>query len=86
MGPKRQQDWTLVYTPIGAVLETVRLEKIGVYIATRQNKVVQYIATHNIMEFCLVGERKPVLRLSRRWWEQPALDILGIRVGHAEAK
>ena len=24
------------------------------------------------------------MRLSRRWWEQPALDILGIRAVHAE--
>ena len=33
MGPKRQQDGTWVYTPIGAVLATVGLEEIGVYIA-----------------------------------------------------
>ena len=33
MVPKRQQDVTWVYTFIGAVLETVRLEEIGVYIA-----------------------------------------------------
>ena len=33
MVPKRQQDGTWVYTPIGAVLATVRLEEIGVYIA-----------------------------------------------------
>ena len=86
MVPKSQQDGTWVYTPIRVVLAMVRLEEIGVYIARRQNMVVQYIATHNIMEFCLVGERKPVLRLSRRWWEQPALDILGIRVVYAESK
>ena len=29
MGPKRQQDGTWVYTPIGMVLETVRVEEIG---------------------------------------------------------
>ena len=33
MVPKRQQDVTWVYTFIGAVLATVRLEEIGVYIA-----------------------------------------------------
>ena len=65
MVPKHQQYGTLVYTPIGVVLATVRLEKIGVYIARRQNKVAQYIATHTIMEFCLVEDLKPVLHLSR---------------------
>ena len=54
----------------------------GVY-CPPTNKVAQYIATHTIMEFCLAVELKPGLRLSRRWWEDPALDILGIRVGHA---
>ena len=83
MGPKRQQDRTRVSTPVGAVLSTVRLEETGVYIARRQNKVAQYIATHTIMEFCLAVEWNPGLRLSRRWWEQPSLDILGIRVVHA---
>ena len=38
------------------------------------------------MEFCLAATRKPGLRLSRRWLEKTALDILGIRVGHAAAK
>ena len=33
MGPKLQQYGTWVYTPIGAVLATVGLEEIGVYIA-----------------------------------------------------
>ena len=36
------------------------------------------------MDLCLAAERNLGLHLSRRWWEQPALDILGIRVRHAE--
>ena len=35
MGPKNQRYGTWVYTPIGAVLATVGLEEIGVYIARR---------------------------------------------------
>ena len=35
------------------------------------------------MNLCLLAERKPGMRLSRRWWEQPTPDILGIRAGHA---
>ena len=71
-----------MYPSIGEVMEIVGLEEIGVYIARRHNMVAQYIVTRPIMDLCLVAERDPVMRLSRRWWENPALDILGIRAGH----
>ena len=38
------------------------------------------------MDLCLAAERNPETRLSRKWWEQPALDIMGIRVGQAAAE
>ena len=85
MGPKRQWDRTWVYPPIGAALTMVGLDDIGVYISLQQNRATQYIATYPIMDFCLVEKRKPGLRLSMKWWEQTALDIPGIRVGHIEA-
>ena len=56
------------------------------YIARRHNMAVQYIATLPIMDLYLVAEQNPGMRLSRRWWEQPELDILGIRAGHAAAE
>ena len=86
MVPKRQRDRKWVYTPIGAVLEIVGMEDIGVYITHHQNTVAQYIETRPIMEVCLAEEQKMGLCLSRRWCEQPALDILRIRVGNAEAE
>ena len=86
MVPKCQQDGTWVYPPIGAALEKVGLDEIGVYIACRQNMVAQYIATCHIMELCLESERKPGLCLSKRWWEKTALDDLWIRSGHAAAE
>ena len=63
----------------------VGLEEIRVYISLHQNTFAQYIATCPIMDFCLVVEQKPGMRLFRRWWEHPAKDILGIRAGHAAA-
>ena len=39
MGIKRQLNWTWMYPPIGAELEMVVLEEIGVYIYRRQNTV-----------------------------------------------
>ena len=65
MVPKRQQDGTWVYPPIGAALEIVVLEKIGVYIVCRHNMVLRYIATRPIMDLCLAAERKTGMYLSR---------------------
>ena len=62
------------------------LDEIGVYIERRQNTVAKYIVTCPIMDLCLAADRKPGLKLSRRWWEQPTMDILGIRVEHAESE
>ena len=78
MGTKRQPDGTWVYPPTGSALPMVVLEEIGVHIARRQNMVAQYISTRNIIDLCLEAERNPGMRLSRRWWEQPSLDIIGI--------
>ena len=86
MGPKRKWDGTWVYTPIGEALEMVGMEEIGAYIYRYQIMVTQYIETCPIMDLYLEAERNPGLRLSRKWREHPALDILGIRAGHTEAE
>ena len=64
----------------------VGMDEIGAYTSHHQNMVAQYIATSPIMDLCLAAERKPGLQLSRLWWEQPAMDILGIRAGYASAE
>ena len=61
----------------------VGLEKIGVYIARRQNTVAEYIATLPIVDSCLEAEQNPGMRISRPWWEQTVLYIMGIRAGQA---
>ena len=86
MGPKFQRYGTWMYPPIGSDLATVGMDEIGVYISLRQKTVAQYIATRPIMDLCLAAERKPGLQLSRKWWEQPAIYILGMIVGLAAAK
>ena len=82
---KLQQDSTWVYTPIGVALAIVDLEEIRVYITCCHNMVAQYITNFNIMDLCLEADRNPVLRLSRRWWDHPNLNILGIRPGQEES-
>ena len=86
MGPKHQRNGTLVYIPIGEYLEMVGPEEIRVYIPCHQNTVAQYMTDRPIIGLCMAAERNPGLRLSRRWWKQPDLDILGTRAGHAAAE
>ena len=86
MAPKHRKDKIWVYPPIGAALEIMRLDEIGVYITQCYNMVAQYIATSPIMELCLAAEPNTGLQLSRRWWDQTALDILGIRAGNVAAE
>ena len=83
---KHQKEGTWVYPTICASLTMVGLEEMGVYIARRHNTVAQYIPTHTIMDSCLAAERKLGMRLSRQWWEQIVLDILGIRAGYSAAE
>ena len=84
--PKHQQDGTWVYPPIGAALAMVGLDNIGVYIKFHHNTVAQYIVTCPVVYLCLAAERRPVMQLSRRWWEKPAMNILGIRAGYEAAE
>ena len=56
MVPKRQQYGRWFLPPIGAALETVGLDEIGVCISLLQNMVTQYIVTRPIMDLCLATE------------------------------
>ena len=86
IGPEHQWEGTWVYPPIGAALATVGLDEIWVYIYYCQNTVAKYIATRPIMDLCMAAEQRLGIRLSGRWWEQPTLNILGIRAEHAEVE
>ena len=85
MVPERQLNGTWVYPPIEAALATSGLEEIRVYIARRQNTVVQNIMTHPIMVLCLAVEWMRGIRLLQIWWEHPGIYIPGIRLAHAAA-
>ena len=86
MGPKRQLEGTWVYPPNGAAHNKVSLEDIGLYISRHQNMVTQYITTCRIMDLYFAEEQKPGMRISGRWWEQPALDTISIKAGKESAE
>ena len=86
MGTERQLKGKWIYPTIDTELATMGIEEIRVYIARHKNTVSQYIVTRTIMDLCLAAERSLGMWLWRRWWEQFALYILGIRISHAASE
>ena len=62
------------------------MEGIQKSITRRQNTVAQYIATRPIMDLCKRATRRPVARVSRRWWEKAVIYLEGARKRAAESK
>ena len=56
-------------------------EGIRKSIMRRQNIVAQYVATQPIMDLCERSDRRPGVRVSRRWWEQDGIDLEGAKKG-----
>ena len=46
----------------------------------------QYIHTRPITNLCLALEQNPGICLSMQWWDQTALDIIGIKAGQADVE
>ena len=59
-------------------------QEVDTYISRRQNTVTQFIVTRPIMDLCLVAERRPGSRVTKRWWEQDGLGVEGIRTAARE--
>ena len=60
------------------------LQEVETYVSHHQNTVAQFIATRPIMDLCLVAERRPGSRVTKRWWEQDGLGVEGIRTAARE--
>ena len=61
-------------------MEEAGLKDIGVYILKRQ-----YIAKRPIMDLCEQSVRRTGAWVSRRWWEQDGINLIGARDWEAEA-
>ena len=59
-----------MYPPLSEALEETGLQEVETYISRRQNTVAHFIAVRPIMDLCMAAERRPGLRISKRWWEQ----------------
>ena len=85
--PRQQADGTWEYPPLGDAMREAGIEEIKTYIYRRNNAVLQYIATHPILELCLEEEGRSGSRVPNQWWDHNGL-ILPRRqaVGTGEEK
>ena len=72
--PRRLQNGTWHYPPIGKAMEDAGLFSIQEYVSRRQRTVAEYVATRPIFDLVMEEERQRGTPATRRWWEQ-AIDF-----------
>ena len=77
--PRRRGDRSWEYPQLEEAMAEAGFEGIGTYIKRRQNMISQYIATQPILDLCERSDRRPMARVSQRWWEQEGLDLEGAK-------
>ena len=73
------------YPPLVEALGGAGIEGIQKSITRRQNTVLQYIATRQILDLCERATRRQGARVYRRWWEQAGIDLESARTWAAES-
>ena len=58
-------------------MEASELRLEGEYIVWHQKTVVYYIMTRPILDLCTEAEHWTGAQVSKQWWYQEAIDILG---------
>ena len=56
----------------------VVLEEVEAYVLRRQNTAAQYISMQPILDLCEEELWWPGTRVSKRWWEQEGLNLVGV--------
>ena len=54
------------------------LKEVETYVYFCNNTFTQFIATRTIMDLCMVSDRRPGSRVTKRWWDQDGMDVEGI--------
>ena len=83
--PRRQGGGSRAYPPLEEATEEAGFEGTRKSVTRRQNMAMQYIVTRPIMELCERSTRRPVVRVSRQWWEQARICLEGENKRAAEA-
>ena len=82
--PWRRTDGSWDCPPLAEALGEAGLEGIRKSITRRQNTFAQYIAMRPILDLCERATRRPVARVSWKWWEQDGIDLKGVKKRAAE--
>ena len=62
------------------------LQEVETYVSRLQNIVTQYITIRPIMDLYMAEKRRPGPRVTKRWWEQEGLDLVGMRTANWEVE
>ena len=74
-----------VYPPLVKAMSEVGLQEVNTYASRHYNTVAQYIVTRPIMYLSMAVEIHLGTRVSKRWWYQEGLDMVGMRTLAQEA-
>ena len=68
------------------VVSETGLQEVENYVSRLQNTAAQVIATMPIMDLCMVVKRRPGSRVTKQWWDQEGLDLVGMRMAAQKAE
>ena len=76
MGRQPWRIWNIVwvYPPLEDAIAEAGFQEVDTYAYRSHKTAAQFIATRPIMDLCLVAERRPGSRVTKRQWEQDTLD------------
>ena len=72
---RRRKDGSREYPPLAEALREAGFKGIRKLVTRRQNMVMQYIATRPFLDLYERDTRRPVSRVSLRWWEEDGRDL-----------
>ena len=58
-------------------MQEVEFKEVEMYVLRRQNMAGQYIETQPILDLCKEALRRPGMWVTKRWWEQYVIDMVG---------
>ena len=76
--PWRIRDGVWFYPPLEDVMTEARLQEVETYVSRCQNTVKQFIVNRPLMDLCMAAEQRPGSRVTKRWWDQDVMDVVGV--------
>ena len=78
-------DGSWEYPPLEAAMQEVGFEEVEMYVLSRRNMVGQYITKQLIMDLCEDTLHRPGRWVTKMWWKQKVMELMGAHVEVAAA-